>query len=155
MSIELKIKSKHLALEPAIIKLEEYKLSKLIKYYKQYHQITTDDYYTIYKNHPELHKWMMKRTDLADHRKRIVGDEARATYLARAYLSGKTYKSVEAKTHDFRHLMTKIHPRIVDMVAKYGPNKVYKYHTPDKGRAYRPAEIAPIMDAITEWLGKV
>ena len=40
MSVELKIKSKHLALEPAIIRHEENKLLKQMKWYKQHHQIT-------------------------------------------------------------------------------------------------------------------
>jgi hypothetical protein len=148
MSIELKIKSKHLALEPAIIKREEYKLLNQLKWYKQHHQIT--DIYRDEGANKLHHKWWQ----LTTHRKWDVRNEARATFLARAYLAGKPYKSVEAKTNDFPLLMTVIHPRIVDMVAKYGPNKIYKYHTPDKGRSYRPAEIAPIMDAITQWISK-
>ena len=49
MSIELKIKSKHLALEPAIIRKEEDRLKARIKYYKVHHQVTDSDEWSYYK----------------------------------------------------------------------------------------------------------
>lgn len=54
MSVELKIKAKHLALEPAIIRREERKLKNQFHWLKQKHQIIDTSFWEIYKNHPEL-----------------------------------------------------------------------------------------------------
>lgn len=102
MSIELKIKSKHLALEPRIIKHEEEKLKKQIKY-------NNTDY-----------KLVDKLNSLVCHRKHNVRNEVRATELARAYLAGKTYTYVEKKRKDEGSFQLYIVPRIVAMVTKYG-----------------------------------
>ena len=61
MSIELKIKSKHLAFEPAIIRHEEYKLLEQIRWHKKHHQITADS------PDPELEKLQYKRHSLYCH----------------------------------------------------------------------------------------
>lgn len=103
MSIELKIKSKHLALEPNIIRHEERKLKKQIKYTQG-----TD------------HSLIYKLNDLHSHRVRNVRNEARATYLARAFIEGKSYTSVERKRHDDGLFQMYIVPRIVAMVQRYG-----------------------------------
>ena len=94
MSIELKIKSKHLALEPAIIRKEEQKLLKQIRNYRKYHQVTITAFYCSYKEHPDLWKLESKFARLVSHRKLDVREEARATYLARAYIRGVKYKTV-------------------------------------------------------------
>ena len=103
MSIELKIKSKHLALEPQVIKHEERKLKGQIKYTKG------TDANLIYK-----------LNELVNHRKWNVRNEARATELARAYLAGKPYDYVEKKRKDDGMFQMYIIPRIVAMVTKYG-----------------------------------
>jgi hypothetical protein len=103
MSIELKIKAKHLALEPNVIKHEEQKLKKQIKYTKG-----TDA------------KLIMQLDSLVNHRKWNVRNESRATELARAYLAGKPYRCVEQKRHDDGMFQLYIVPRIVAMVTKYG-----------------------------------
>lgn len=105
MSIELKIKAKHLALEPNIIKHEEQKLKGQIKYTQG-----TDQ------------SLIWKLNSLVNHRKWNVRNESRATELARAYLAGKSYATVEQKRkpeneHTF-HMF--IIPRVVAMVTKYG-----------------------------------
>ena len=87
MCIELKIKAKHLALEPKIIKHEERKLKGQIKYTKG------TDANLIYK-----------LNDLVNHRKWNVRNESRATELARAYLAGKPYSYVEKKRKDTQNL---------------------------------------------------
>lgn len=143
MSIELKIKAKHLALEPAIIRKEEYKLLKQIKHMKQLHQVNDDFSDLVYPLHS---KW----SSLSAHRKRDVRNEARATHLARAFLNGQSYKDVERKRHEEWVFKTHIIPRIFAMVAKYGPNKIHKQWD-GKKYDYRPAEAAPLTEAIKEW----
>lgn len=143
MSIELKIKAKHLALEPAIIRKEEQKLLKQIKYTKQYHQ-TNDDLNDL--TYPLHQKW----SSLFAHRKWDVRNEARATHLARAFLHGQSYNEVEGKTHDKWVLKFYIIPRVFAMVAKYGPKKIHKFWD-GKRYDYRKEEADPLMDKIREW----
>ena len=107
MSIELKIKSKHLALEPSVIRKEERKLKGQIKYTKG-----TDA------------KLIRQLDSLALHRRWNVRNEARATELARAYIAGKAYRSVELKRNDDSMFALYIIPRIVAMVCKYGAKSV-------------------------------
>lgn len=105
MSIELKIKAKHLALEPSIIRKEEARLKKQMKY-----------------NRGENSYWDLarKREELSVHRRWNVRNESRATELARAYLAGKPYSYVEKKRNDDGMFQLYIVPRIVAMVTKYG-----------------------------------
>ena len=119
MCIELKIKAKHLALEPQIIKHEEQKLKGQIKYTKG------TDANLIYK-----------LNDLVNHRKWNVRNESRATELARAYLAGKPYSYVEAKTRrkDWSHecfFALYVVRRIVAMVQNYGPRELRKMDPKD------------------------
>lgn len=118
MSIELKIKSKHLALEPAIIRKEEQKLLKQIKHYRSYHQITINAFYCSYKEHPDLNNLESKYSRLVSHRRCDVRNEARATYLARAYLKSMPYKIIEANTRE--KLPEPVMNSLVRMVIKYG-----------------------------------
>jgi len=126
VSIELKIKSKHLALEPAIIRKEEQKLNKQIKHYKMHHQISTDDETWSYsKNHPDLYSLCLKRNSLISHRRWNVRNEARATYLARAYIKGVPYRVVESNTKE--KLRVSVMESLIRMVMKYGKT----YYRPD------------------------
>lgn len=89
--IKLKIKSKHLATEPAIIRKEERKLKGT------------------------------ERTDLQFHRIWDVRNEARATQLAIAFLKGKNLKDIEPvrrNPYDYKH--TVVERRVLAMVKKYG-----------------------------------
>ena len=127
MSVELKIKSKHLALEPAIIRKEELKLNKQIKHYKSYHQMTVDyDIFSMSKQHPDLYNLYLKRGSLTCHRRWNVRNEARATYLARAYLKGMPYKVVEPNGDG--KLWSPVMDSLIRMVMKYG--KIY--YRPDR-----------------------
>ena len=105
MSIELKIKSKHLALEPNIIRTEECKLKKQMHY-----------------NRGEGSYWDLdrQRQSLSVHRRWNVRNEARATYLARAFIDGKPYTYAERKRNDDGLFQMYIVPRIVAMVQRYG-----------------------------------
>lgn len=109
MSIELKIKSKHLALEPAIIRKEEQKILKRIRSGR------CNDTAEAFRKYESLHL----------HRVWNVRNEARATELARAYLAGKPYNSVEhkRKPENESKFKSRIVPRIVTMVLKYTDGK--------------------------------
>lgn len=112
MSVELRIKAKHLALEPAIIRKEEQKILKQIR--------------SGYCN--DTMKAFTQYESLVNHRKWNVRNEARATHLARAFIEGKSYSSIEKKVHDESVLYAYIIPRIIAMVAKYGrqEDRIYK-----------------------------
>ena len=118
MSIELKIKSKHLALEPVIIRKEEQKLLKQIRSYKEYHQVTINEFFVSYKEHPDLNNLQSKYSRLVSHRRWDVRNEARATYLARAFIKGVPYKVVETNTKE--KLSDSVMSSLVRMVMKYG-----------------------------------
>lgn len=118
MSIELKIKSKHLSEEARIIRFEE---NKLLKQYQwslnQYKTTGMNDMYPRWDD-----KAFMSYCSLNNHRKWDVRNENRATFLARAYISGIPYKTVEQKRNpDNEHtFQTFVLPRVFAMVVKYG-----------------------------------
>lgn len=112
MSIELKIKSKHLSVEAKIIRFEEDKLKRQLNWYKQKQGtlpvLIAGDWFS-----------------LNSHRRWDVRNENRATYLARAFLARRPYSTVEQKRkpeNEYK-FKTYIIPRIVDMVNKYQPKK--------------------------------
>ena len=110
MSIELKIKSKHLSLESKVIRFEERKVIKQIKWLKV--------------NEPKNAYYAeLKLCSLVDHRKLVVGKENRATFLARAFIGGTPYNKVEQKRRDDRayEFNSQILPRVLEMVKKYHP----------------------------------
>ena len=146
MSVELKIKAKHLALEPAIIRKEEVKLMKQINWAKRKYSVNDiygDTLWPMYK----------KYFSLSNHRKVDVRNEARATQLARAYLAGRPYKSVEHKVHDVTVLKVYIVPRIVSMVAKYSENPIRQVWDRDKNRmTYEKEAMKALTETIEKWL---
>lgn len=100
MSIELKIKSKHLTEEAKIIRFEERRQKARNK--------------ALYNS-------------LRSHRRWEVRNENRATFLARAFLAGKAYKTVEQKTTRGNYILEMIiAPRVLAMVNKYGVDKLSK-----------------------------
>lgn len=125
MSIELKIKSKHLATEPAIIRHEERKLLKMARR----------------REYNDTESILVKYRSLSEHRKWVVRNESRATYLARAFLSGKLYSSVEKKVHNYSTLRAYVVPRVVDMIMKYGPDKVQKVWNRENKNWEYPKEV--------------
>ena len=106
MSIELKIKSKHLALEPSIIRTEERKLKKQMHHNRE----SESSYWDLDR----------QRQSLNVHRRWNVRNEARATYLARTFIEGKPYTYAERKRNDEGLFQMYIVPRIVAMVQRYG-----------------------------------
>lgn len=96
-AIKLKIKAKSLAEEARIIRKEEQK----------------------------LHGW--RKSVISEHRRFDVRNEARATHLARTFLRGKSYKSVESSSsHTSGYIWEKIQKRVLAMVQKYGDRKTTK-----------------------------
>lgn len=114
MSIELKVKSKHLSEEARIIRFEENKVKKQADWYKQRQDSA--------KNRELMETWF----SLNSHRRINVRNENRATYLARAYIAGKSYKTVEKNCKDSKFLEYYVLPRVVAMVAKYGDRAITK-----------------------------
>ena len=125
MSIKLKIKSKHLALEAGVIRFEEQKLKRQIEWLKQ-HQ----------KNDAET-SIMGTWNSLNSHRRFEVRYEARATYLARAYIEGRKYETVEIERKDNGTFYSYIMPRVVSMVIRYKLGKIEKFMKPDDVKAVR------------------
>lgn len=118
MSIELKVKSKHLSVEARIIRHEENKLKRQIEWKKQNEQ----------DQEAERSQWF----SLNEHRRWNVRNENRATFLARAYIAGKAYKNVEQKRkYDRENLFHQnILPRVLTLVKKYSnPNLDLKHIT--------------------------
>jgi hypothetical protein len=109
MSIQLKIKSKHLSLEAGVIRFEERKLLEQLKWLRNNQQPTNSLEYTYYS--------------ISNHRKLDVRRENRATFLARAYIAGKPYKTVEQSVKDTSVLECYIIPRVVAMVQRYHDRK--------------------------------
>lgn len=107
-SVELKIKSKHLAIEPKIIKFEESKIKEKAEFQRSRQR--------------DISKFLSTLESLRTHRRFDVSIEARATYLARGYLRGMHVRSIENKrSKDKEYTFHKyIVPRVTKMINKYG-----------------------------------
>lgn len=115
MSIELKIKSKHLSLEAKVIRFEEAKVKKQINWLQKNKPVS---------NSTELYSAQLGLCSLYNHRKYVVGRENRATFLARAFIAGTPYNKVEVKRRDDKHYEFNcvVLPRVLEMVKKYHPS---------------------------------
>lgn len=113
MSIELKIKAKTLATEASYIRKEEQKMKRQARWLRDHQQ--TDDAESAYA----------KFWNLKEHRIKDLRHEARATHLARAFLRGFKYSTVEEYRLPQYEIIfrTKIVPSILRMVQKYSMNK--------------------------------
>jgi hypothetical protein len=115
MTIELKIKAKHLAAEAKIIKHEEHKLKRRIERAKA-KSLSAD-------------KLRAQRLDIADHRRSVLREEARSTHLARACIKGTPYRVVEKFSYEAPNLS-----RVIKLVEKYSSKKKEEvlewYNTP-------------------------
>lgn len=126
MSLELKIKSKHLGLEAKVIKHEEKKLKNQIRW--QCDRGTADC------------NLVSKYQSIHNHRVWDVRNENRATFLARAFIAGKPYNSVEHKVKDVCVRSRYILPRVVEMVYKY--------------RFQRGKDLNAVREEIRTWFGE-
>lgn len=150
-SLPLKIKSKHLGEEARIIRFEEHKLAKQIGWFIQQHNAAgANEPAKVYNCEAY---W--QRNSLRTHRVKDVRRENRATFLARAYIAGKPYASVEAKRKPEREFEFHAYvlPRVVAMVAKYGANKMpLKIYDRTKGGYIDNPALVSIKQQIEEWL---
>lgn len=107
-SIELKIKTKSLAEETSIIRNEERKLKRQIHWLNEHQQDSSEQSQT--------------RHFLNLHRRINVRVESRATFLARAFISGYRYDAVEQarKTEKETEFVRDTIPKILKMVNRYG-----------------------------------
>jgi hypothetical protein len=118
MSVELKVKSKHLSEEARIIRFEE---RKQLKQYQW-----AQDQYRATGNNDMYPRWDDKAFNayhsLKHHRQWDVRNENRATFLARAFIAGVPYETVEQKRkpENESYFQILILPRVWTMVAKYG-----------------------------------
>jgi hypothetical protein len=138
MSIELKIKSKHLGEEARIIRFEEQKLKRYIAYTRR---IEKEDIVAV-----------SQLTSITFHRKWDVRNENRATFLARAYLAGKPYSYAETKRRKDKEpvFQGNILPRVLAMVVKYGPvSKRWRNQvTMEELREWSKVDIAALADVV-------
>lgn len=134
MSIELKIKSKHLSLEAKVIRFEENKLKRQIDYIE-----TPSNRKDVGIAEALRETWH----SLNLHRRWDVRNENRSTFLARAYIAGKEYKSVEKKRNNNILFHLYIVPRITSMVIKYQLKKHEK--------SMKLEEVKIVRDQIIEW----
>ena len=149
MSVELKIKSKHLSEEARIIRFEESKLLKGIDYRRRkYYEAGHNDEYKVWND-----KNWRDYYSLNVHRKRDVRNENRATFLARAYIAGVPYNTVEHKRKPENELIFKaqILPRIFAMVAKYGNNEAGDREWEKSNQGGRYIATKQLKDKITAW----
>lgn len=118
MSVELKVKSKHLSEEARIIKFEERKQLKQYQWaLNKWHAAGNNDMYPRWDD-----KAFNTYLSLNNHRKYDVRNENRATFLARAYIAGVPYSKVEQKRkpENESYFQILILPRVWTMIAKYG-----------------------------------
>jgi len=142
MSVELKIKSKHLSEEARIIRFEERKFRKQVDWLKGRQQPYEKEHATM--------------ISLKQHRRWDVRNENRATFLARTYLAGKDYKTVEHKCNDLVVLRCYIFPRLCEMVNKYGPpaqKLSKKWNIERKRYEYDPELWKEHEKKVLSWLG--
>jgi hypothetical protein len=118
MSVELKVKSKHLSEEARIIRFEERKQLKQYQWAQdQYRATGKNDMYPRWDD-----KAFNTYCSLNHHRKWDVRNENRATFLARAFIAGVPYETVEQKRKPDNEgtFNLTVLPRVCAMVAKYG-----------------------------------
>jgi len=120
MSIELKIKAKSLAVEAQIIRREELKLKR------------TANWYTEHQQAEEGAACARKRQDLYEHRIGIVRRESRATQLARSFIKGHAYCTIERNTRLDPYTRGKLIGRVHKLLMKYHDKTI-------------------TADAVTEW----
>jgi hypothetical protein len=147
MSIELKIKSKHLGQEARIIRFEERKLLKNLRSNIDWHKASgSNDEYAVWQD-----KNFNSYNSLHSHRTINVRHENRATFLARAYIEGTPYLEAEnnrkpEKDYDFKWLIL---PRVTAMVLRYGKLETgdYEYCPSRRKRVATNA----LKDKISTW----
>ena len=149
MSVELKIKSKHLSEEARIIRFEERKLFKQYQWaLNNYRAAGNNDMYPRWND-----KAFMSYASLNHHRRWGVRNENRATFLARAYIAGVTYNTVEHKRKpENEHVFqTQILQRVFAMVVKYGKREDGDWEWEKSNQGGRYIATKQLKDKIIAW----
>lgn len=150
MSVELKIKSKHLSVESKIIRFEEQKCIKQFRYnINKFKETGHNGEYELFKDNS-----FITYRSLRDHRKKVVGVENRATFLARAFIAGVPYEQVEFKRKPEKEgeFVQLVLPRVYSMVLRYhlkNDSTMYEY---DKA-SMKKKPSAKLTRLINEWVG--
>jgi hypothetical protein len=147
MSIELKIKSKHLSEEARIIRFEENKLLNNMQYRRAKHkEAGHNGKYDLYKDRDH-----QVYCSISHHRKCNVRNENRATFLARAYIANIPYNTVEQKRKPENEItfQKQILPRVFAMVVNYGKREDGDWEW-DKAKS-RYAATKRLKDKIIDW----
>lgn len=130
--VELKIKAKHLAVEPSIIRAEEKKLQKQLSTlcerkgiegsHWDWYMSSDDSHKLAYRMASKIHSLQHHRRDRCHRGLRV---EARATHLARAFIAGQKYSTVEhkRKPENEGYFQVYVLPRVAKMVTKYDKNR--------------------------------
>ena len=103
-NLQLKGKAKSLAEEAKIIRKEEKKLGRRISKIASLQKPTS--------------LMVLRRDNLRDHRVHDVRNEARATHIARAFLNGKPFSSVEKNRNSYYETWG-VHNRTTQIIRKY------------------------------------
>lgn len=113
MTIELRIKTKHLSEKARIIRFEGRKLLKQLNYYRKIG--------TANRSNSNYVNTEWDYFNLQERIKKDVRNENRASYLARAFLEGKVYSALEQKRKPEKEdvFIGVILPRVLKMVQKY------------------------------------
>lgn len=147
MSIELKIKSKHLSEEARIIRFEERKLFKQYQWaLNNYRAAGNNDMYPRWYD-----KAFLNYASLNHHRRWDVRNENRATFLARAYIAGVPYNTIEQKRKEENEVTFQkfVLPRVFSMVVKYGKREDGDWEWDKTNSRY--AATKQLKDKITAW----
>ena len=149
MSVELKVKSKHLSEEARIIRFEE---RKQLKQYQW-----AQDQYRATGNNDMYPRWDDKAFNayhsLKHHRQWDVRNENRATFLARAFIAGVPYETVEQKRKpdNERTFNLMVLPRVCAMVAKYGKRESGDVEWEIRSGSRRYKATAQLKQRIVTW----
>ena len=149
MSVELKVKSKHLSEEARIIRFEERKQLKQYQWaLNKWHAAGNNDMY------PRWDDSAFKTyCSLNQHRKWDVRNENRATFLARAFIAGVPYETVEQKRKpdNERTFNLMVLPRVCAMVAKYGKRESGDVEYDIRGGSRRYKATDQLKQKIVTW----
>jgi len=141
--LKLKVKAKSLAAEAKIIQREERLAHRHFQHNLHYSGQQDRPHWELdSENQANFNSW----NSLREHRVNDVRNESRATHLARAYLKGKPYSSVERKCHNEWHRYYYVRPRVITMICKYG----YRAHPRHHGYEELKTEVGKLVD---EWFG--
>lgn len=130
MSVELKIKAKHLAVEARIIRHQENKAKRWAK--------------ALTRRGEDNSRAREQIESMCNHRRGKLRRSARMTHLARAFMNNRPYKQVEQPKFENR-LLEWDYILIGALVAKYAPRSEPRFHN------IRNANKEQLKELVLEW----